>query len=403
MTTVYCIDVRAAVNLDDSLRALEMADAAMIGGARFNLGYADGSSIRLSPNDTPESIISTANLDKVINPLIAARARCLLIIGTDAPKWTAWKTATGGTWGGEVNRPPPEAWPYWCIDVQFVVNYVREAYRAAGLDPDLYVWFQLCNEPAVGGAGAPYASLNPTSYAEPYDSLASGELDGPYDGLGSWSSGFERNLGDQLAYLVQHVDFRGSPVVGIAHETETGTAWNNERASLYQVADHIPYLTHRAMNDYHGLAFAEALHEDSATARWVNLCWQELAELDAAYEAVVPGSSALPVVLSEIGITMDQLSFGSSTLAGYGHFARGDRLRRIIEALAATGRFAMISIYVSRERSSLPDGSLYGLRTVDGVKTGAHRAIAQMCGSVPVAPYSKASGEFVAVMGDDVA
>ena len=398
MRTVVCTDIRAAVTLDSTLRTQELNLAGLMGGARFNLGYGDGSSIRTSPNDVPSSPLRWTNLDTIVNALVASRSVCCLLIGTDVPNWTAWKTAVGGSWGNEINRPPPEAWPQWALDIQEVVWRIRAAYASAGLDPDWYARFLISNEINKDGAGGPWLTAGPFTYASPFSDLEPGEIDGAEAGLSSWSGGFGRNVGAQLAYLVNNVNFGGSIVMGTSHETQTGTDFTNEKLSLYQIGESAAACDNLCLNHYVQWSWGYTLHPDKFASEYYDSGLTTRDELVAAYwtNAAVDVSGK-PCSWTECGATMDQLLFGTQALTKHGHYARGDYLRAFLELAVAKGDFDLVSLYVSRERSVVADGPLYGLMKSDGTYTGAYRAIAQMCGQTATTPpsgsYATASGE----------
>lgn len=399
----FCIDIRAAVTLAQQSRDAEIHMAVAIGGARYGLGFRDGSSIRRSPNDTPASARNFSNLDLIVDPLVAGRAISLVLIGTDMPTWAAYKTAVGGTWGSEPHRPPVEAWPHWAADAQACVDYIRAKYSDAGLDPDEYAWFQIANEVNQGGSGGPWATTDPFTYAPPYDNLDPGEFDGPGAGLNGWDADYPRNVGDQLEYLVNNVDFRGSPVVGVAHETQTGTDFTNEKASLPQLAGHFHGLTHLAMNDYHGLTLAESLSKRQFARAWVRLCQTERAELLAAYvDAGLVEATGMPWVLSEVGINLSQCNFGSAPLDKHGHFARGEYLRRILVELFRDGRFELISLYVSRSRTDGESATAtYALADFAAAYFGSWRAIGNMHGLESDAPPAVSTSEDYVSVSDE--
>lgn len=400
----FAIDVRAAVTLAAPARAAEMQMATAIGGARYGLGFRDGTSIRRSAtNDTPESTPNFTNLDAIVDPLVAAGALSLVLIGTSVPTWTAYKNYTGGTWGPEPNRPPVEAWPYWVADVQLCVDYIRRKYELAGLDPNVNCWFQIANEVNAGGSGGPWTSSDPWVFTPPYDNLDPGEFDGPNAGLNGWDAGYARNVGDQLQYLVENVDFRGSPVVGVAHETQTGTDFENEKASLSQLAGHFPALTHLAMNDYHTLPLVASLSKKQFAKAWTVKNKAERASLIAAYVAAgMTDAETKPWVLSEVGLNMNQCNFGTAPFGSFGHFARGQYLRSILREMFKDGRYELISIYVSHARSASEDPKeSYAFANFGAAYYGAWKEIGRMHGAPSTSPpsmstsqeYLKESGE----------
>lgn len=398
--TRFCIDIRAAVTLTQSLRDAEIEMALAIGGARYGLGFRDGSSIRRSPNDTPASERNFSNLDLIVDPLVAGRAISLVLIGTDMPTWAAYKTAVGGTWGSEPHRPPVEAWPHWAADAQACVDYIRAKYSDAGLDPDEYAWFQIANEVNQGGSGGPWATTDPFTYAPPYDNLDPGEFDGPGAGLNGWDAAYPRNVGDQLEYLVNNVDFRGSPVVGVAHETQTGTDFENEKASVGQIVAHAPALTHLAMNEYHGLPLWYSLSKRRFAREWVVRAESARRELLAAYvSAGFAGATSLPWVMSEVGLNLSQANFGTAPFGGHGHFARGQFVRELIEQLAP--RWGLVSVYVSRARDAETDAATYAMANVGAEFLGAWRAIGRFSGFASDSPpASSTSGSYVTSSGE---
>lgn len=402
--TVVCADIRAAVTLDAGLRAQELAFAAQMGGARWGLAHYDGSSIRTSPNDVPSSPLRWTNLDSIVNSLVASQTVSLMLIGTDIANWTAWKNVVGGSWGSEVNRPPPEAWVQWAIDVQAVVDRIRAAYTTAGLDPDWYARFQISNEINKDGAGGPWVTAGPFTYAAPFSTLLAGEIDGASAGIAgsSWTTGNARNAGEQLAYLVANVNFHGSIVVGTAHETQTGTDYDNERLSLAQIEASAEACTNMGMNHYYQWQWADSLHPDVWAQKFLDSGLTTRDELIAAYGvAGVSGMGSKACSWTEFGATMGQLKFGSDVLVKYGHFARGDYIRAFIERAVACGEFDLISLYASRERSVVADSALYGVMKSDGTYTGTYRALGRMAGDAALSPpsgsYATASGETVGI------
>lgn len=347
-------------------------------------------------------MIDWTYIDTIVDALVAGQAVSVMLIGTDVPNWTAWKTAVGGSWGNEVNRPPVESWVYWAVDIQATVDYIRNKYAEAGLDPDWYARFQISNEINKDGAGGPYVTSGPFTYASPYSNLLAGEIDGASAGIAgsSWTAGNARNVGAQLAYLVAHVDFRGSIVIGTAHETQDGTDFTNERLSLGQIAASATACTNMGMNRYYSWQWADTLHPDNYAKVYLEQCKYAKTALVTAYtNAGVSGMGSKPCSLTEFGATMAQLKFGSDVLTTYGHYARGDYLRAFIELAVASGEFDLISLYVSRERSVVADSALYGVMKSDGTYTGAYRALARMSGSTATTPpsgaYATASGETI--------
>lgn len=403
------LDCRAAVTLDSTLRQQEIDAACGVGkGARFGLGSYDGSSIRRGPNDTPASAYNWSNLEAITDRLIAANdltgnsrpGYSLLVIGTDAPNWTAYKNAVGGTWGNEANRPPPESWPYWAADAQAAVDHVIAEYEAAGLDPLEYCMFQLGNEVGVGGAGGPWATAGPFVYEAPYDSLDEGEHDYP----GNVSS--RRNVADQLAYLVSNVDFRGCRVIGIAHETDRDSiAFTNELASFIGLSAHFPAVNRPALNHYINVQNGWTLVERS---RFVTKYYDSILycrdAIAVAAETAVPGLgwADLPWALTEFGGTLTKCGMNGSAMPQYGHGKRGEFLARIAEKLLQSGEFEIISFYATRERSVVTDANLFGLMKSDGTYSLAYRGMAERFSSAnadspPSGSYTTATGETAGV------
>lgn len=399
------MDCRAAVTLDTALRQQEIDAACGIGrGARFGLGSYDGSSIRRSPNDTPASSYNWSNFEDITDRLIAATdlnsvarpGHALLVIGTDAPNWTAYKNAVGGTWGAEATRPPPEAWPYWAADAQAAVDHVIAKYQAAGLDPQKYCMFQLANEVGVGGAGGPWTTAGPFTYSAPYDALDEGEHDCP----GNVSD--RRNVADQLAYLASNVNFRGCRVIGLAHETDRDSiAFTNELASFIGLSAHFPIVNRPALNHYINVQNGWTLVERS---RFVTKYYDSILfcrdAIAVAAETAVPGLgwANLPWALTEFGGTLTKCGMNGSAMPQYGHGKRGEFLAQIAEKLLQSGEFEIISFYATRERSVVTDANLFGLMKSDGTYSLAYKGMVGRFTSAdpdtpPSGSYSTATGE----------
>lgn len=399
------MDCRAAVTLDTALRQQEIDAACGIGrGARFGLGSYDGSSIRRSPNDTPASSYNWSNFEDITDRLIAATdlnsvarpGHALLVIGTDAPNWTAYKNAVGGTWGAEATRPPPEAWPYWAADAQAAVDHMIADYEAAGLDPLEYCVFQLANEVGVGGSGGPWTTAGPFTYSAPYDALDEGEHDCP----GNVSD--RRNVADQLAYLASNVNFRGCRVIGLAHETDRDSiAFTNELASFIGLSAHFPIVNRPALNHYINVQNGWTLVERS---RFVTKYYDSILfcrdAIAVAAETAVPGLgwANLPWALTEFGGTLTKCGMNGSAMPQYGHGKRGEFLAQIAEKLLQSGEFEIISFYATRERSVVTDANLFGLMKSDGTYSLAYKGMVGRFTSAdpdtpPSGSYSTATGE----------
>lgn len=403
--SMMLMDCRAAVTLDTALRQQEIDAACGIGrGARFGLGSYDGSSIRRSPNDTPASSYNWSNFEDITDRLIAATdlnsvarpGHALLVIGTDAPNWTAYKNAVGGTWGAEATRPPPEAWPYWAADAQAAVDHMIADYEAAGLDPLEYCVFQLANEVGVGGAGGPWTTAGPFTYSAPYDALDEGEHDYP----GNVND--RRNVADQLAYLASNVNFRGCRVIGLAHETDRDSiAFTNELASFIGLSAHFPIVNRPALNHYINVQNGWTLVERS---RFVTKYYDSILfcrdAIAVAAETAVPGLgwANLPWALTEFGGTLTKCGMNGSAMPQYGHGKRGEFLAQIAEKLLQSGEFEIISFYATRERSVVTDANLFGLMKSDGTYSLAYKGmVGRFTSADPDTPlsgsYSTATGE----------
>ena len=399
------MDCRAAVTLDTTLRAQEIGAACGIGrGARFGLGSYDGSSIRRSPNDTPASAYNWSNLEDITDRLIAGTdldgndrpGHCLMVIGTDAPNWTTYKNAVGGTWGTEPNRPAPESWVHWAADAQAAVDHIIADYEAAGLDPTEYCLFQIANEAGIGGAGGPWKSTGPYAYDPPYSGLGEGE----HDSAANISD--RRNVCDQLVYLVSNVNFRGCRVLGVAHETDTDSvAFVNELSSIVDLAPHLPIINRPALNHYINVQSGWSLCESSrfVTKYYDSIMYCKTA-LAAEVENVIPGLGwdALPWALTEFGGTLTKCGMNGSAMPQFGHAKRGEFLARLAERLLQSGEFEIISFYATRERSVVTDANLFGLMKSDGTYTLAYREMAEHftgtdASSPPSGSYSTATGE----------
>lgn len=403
--SMMLMDCRAAVTLDTALRQQEIDAACGIGkGARFGLGSYDGSSIRRSPNDTPASSYNWSNFEDITDRLIAATdlnsvarpGHALLVIGTDAPNWATYKTAVGGTWGAEANRPPPEAWEHWVDDAQAAIDHMIADYEAAGLDPQEYCLFQVANEVGIGGAGGPWATAGPFTYSPPYDGLGEGE----HDSAGNISD--RRNVCDQLAYLVSNVNFRGCRVLGVAHETDRDSvAFINELSALVDLAPHLPIINRPAMNHYinvqNGWTLAERKRFVTTYYDSILYCKDAIA---AEVENVIPGLGwdALPWALTEFGGTLTKCGMNGSAMPQYGHSKRGEFIADLAERLLSSGEFEIISFYATRERSVVTDANLFGLMKSDGTYSMAYREMARPfttadVSSPPSGSYSTATGE----------
>lgn len=399
------MDCRAAVTLDTTLRAQEIGAACGIGrGARFGLGSYDGSSIRRSPNDTPASAYNWSNLEDITDRLIAGTdldgndrpGHCLMVIGTDAPNWTTYKNAVGGTWGTEPNRPAPESWVHWAADAQAAVDHIIADYEAAGLDPTEYCLFQIANEVGIGGAGGPWKSTGPYAYDPPYSGLGEGE----HDSAANISD--RRNVCDQLVYLVSNVNFRGCRVLGVAHETDRDSvAFINELSALVDLAPHLPIINRPALNHYinvqNGWTLAERKRFVTTYYDSILYCKDAIA---AEVENVIPGLGwdALPWALTEFGGTLTKCGMNGSAMPQFGHAKRGEFLARLAERLLQSGEFEIISFYATRERSVVTDANLFGLIKEDGTYSMAYREMARPfttadVSSPPSGSYSTSSGE----------
>lgn len=404
------LDCRAAVTLSTGLRQQEIDAACGIGyGARFGLGSYDGSSIRRGPNDTPASSYNWSNLDDITDRLIAATdlegnerpGYSLLIIGTDAPNWTAYKNAVGGTWGNEANRPPPEAWSYWAADAQAAVDHVIAEYEAAGLDPLEYCLFQIANEVDIGGAGGPWATAGPFVYEGAYSTLYnSGAGDGKHDGPSNL--GDRRNVADQLAYLVSNVNFRGCRVLGVAHESAIGdVAFTNEVETMDQIVAHLPAVNRPAMNFYVNVSNGWTLAERGRFVKYYyDLLMTARDTIAARIETLLPGIgwADMPWALTEFGGTLTKCGMNGSAMPQFGHAKRGEYIAALAERLLNSGAWEIISLYATRERSVVTDANLFGLMKSDGTYSLAYRSVVKRLTGLPATDppsgsYSTATGE----------
>lgn len=399
------MDVRACVTLATGLRQQEIDCACQLAsGARFSLGSYDGSGMRISPNDTPASVVSWTNFDDVVDRVIAHQGISLLIIGTDTPNWAAWRTATGGDWDPgadgrlEPNRPPPEAWRYWAADAQLAIDRLISKYQTAGLDPLYYCRFQIANEIGLGGAGGPWSSSGPYAYDAPYSGLS----DGDYDGPGTLND--RRNVSDQLAYLVSNVNFRGCRVIGAAHECDRDSAaFVNELGTTSELRSHLPIITCPALNHYTNASFFNVMGKAEYVAHYydsVMYCRQAIID---AVEGEIPGLhwDSLPWALTEFGGTFTKMKMNGVELPQFGFSKKGEYLAAVADRLLGSGYFEIVSLYSTRERSVVADSALFGLMKSDGTYTLAYKAFANRAGIVadtpPSGSYSTASGETAGV------
>ena len=394
------MDIRGCVTLATGLRQQEIDCACQVAsGARFTIGSYDGSGMRTSPNDTPASAVSWVNFDDVVDRVIAQEGISLLIIGTDAPNWAAWRTAVGGDWDPgsdgrlEPNRPPPEAWPYWAADAQLAIDRLILKYTSAGLDPLYYCRFQIANEVGKGGAGGPWSSTGPYGYDAPYSSLVEGEHDSP-GAVG------RRNVADQLTYLVNNVDFRGCRVIGIAHESDRDSvAFANELLSMNDLRGHLAAVTCPALNHYTNAHFWQVVHKRRYVEAYYDSVMYCRDAIIAAVESVMPGLGwdSLPWALTEFGGTLTKMKMGGAEWPQFGFAKKGEYLAAVADRLLGSGYFELISLYSTRERDAVADSALFGLMKVDGTYSIAYKHFARRAGidatSPPSGSYSTSTGE----------
>lgn len=130
-------------------------------GVRVNIGMSgEDYEHDIAAGDAPDTNPNLTNLEYVVRRIAACGLKLLLGLGGDGPPMSEefWVILAGGTWL-DVKRPPLTA----SLDFvsatrslkQKVIDKVDEIYRSFGLSPYDYVFLELYNEGAIGGAGAP--------------------------------------------------------------------------------------------------------------------------------------------------------------------------------------------------------------------------------------------------------
>lgn len=381
MVARHSVDIKSPVTLDSSLRNAELEIARLFGGAAFTLSPSDGSGIRRT-DDIPSSGRVWTLFDTIVDYLVAQRLNCCLVIGMDTPNWANWKAATGGSWGSEKNRPPPEAWPYWVADAQAARDRMVSKYETAGLVPSRYCAVQTAREVCKGSPGGPWVTSGPFAYSAPYSSLADGTWDQASDIGGSG-----RNLHAQLAYFHSNFNRGDLALIGPSVESQDLT---QERAT-------IPNGTWLASPDYWALDCYPIIDWSRA---WtivgsVNACYDDIMTTVALIRSSVSAWATKPCCLMEYGGTNSKLRLASRQNAKYSHARRGEILSRLQDRLHSSGEFGWLNFYVARERDAgVAEADIYALMDSTGAANYAYRVFnrKKLSSGEPTAP----SGGYVA-------
>jgi hypothetical protein len=383
------MDIRACVTLDSALRTAEIDMAKFMGGARFSLGLGDGSSMR--QNTTLAAAYVWTNVDAVIDPLVAAARPCIIILGTDFPKGAQIASDLGVSTWVEINRPREAAWPYWRADHAALIAYVKAKYLAAGLNPADYVFIQMANEPNKGGAGGPWNASGNGNYSAPFAAMALGT----YDRASDLTADTGRNLHAQLNYMAANLDKSGLLFLGPSIETQASD-FAVELATIVN-GDWLSYVDIPAFNHYPLLTY----NQTGTHRAFVRAYYDSIMSVKAQIIAAVPSWASKPFALTEFGATMNMIRFGSGyPYSQFGHQRRWEYILALKDKLETCGEFAHISVYCTRERTSVADGSLYGAIKDDGTYTYGWRPFARRNGTSTASPpsgsYAGAASEVTA-------
>jgi hypothetical protein len=387
------VDIRAAVDLDATLRSQELEIAKFFGGASFVLGYNDGTSIRAT-NSTPSGSLVWTNFDAIVDNLVANRLNCLLTLGTDAPRWTEWKTAVGGTWGNEVNRPPSAAWSQQCTDFNAAIARLKSKYQAAGLDPLTYCAIQMAREPAKGGGNGPHNNTSSSSYDAPYSGLDNGTWETRSDLVVLSAVDPDRNLHAQLLYMTQNINRLGLPLLGPSVESHLGDGFTQELATIPN-GEWLSSVDVWSLDHYKTIDNLQATNiRTAATAIYdsINYCADQVI-------ASVTAWATKPIALVEYGGSCQQLQLlEAGLMLNYGHRRRGEILYHLRDKLRSCGRFQWLNFYVSRERTAATDVATFGIINSTGsynyaAKPFADGYTANGTAYSPTGGYVAASGE----------
>lgn len=384
------IDVRAAVALDQTLRDRELELAAMVGGARFGLGFYDGSSILRSPNDTIASSYTWTYFDEIVDAMFDVGGAVLCNGGTDFPRWATMRASLPGapaSWE-EPNRPPVVSWPYWMAAHNACM--LRMQNKVAASVRPVRAYFQICNEAGRGGAGGPWKDPGaPYTYNTQFNSLAEGQWEFASDCV----SPDGRGVMDMLEYwadnYVRQADVK---IVGPCLETDvTTSAFSAELSSLISNIDPglILAIDHPALNFYLG---SKSQYLTMSKSRYVDTYYDGvMSAIDDIHDALVAASKydyftteeqwdTRRWALTEMGSTLAKMNWTSTTLPGYGFFRKCEYDIAVMERLDSSGRFEVISNYVSRDRGAAEaESAQFGVMAYNGDYKSGWRAWAGPC------------------------
>lgn len=293
-----CIDIRALVTLDPALRQKELDAALLAGGARMGLGAYDGTSIRRSPNDTSATALNWSNFDDVINWLLERDLTIILVLGSDAPKWDAYRLSLPGppaAWV-EPNRPPAAAYASMLADHNAVM--ARLASLRGAIGSHSWIGVQPCQESGKGGAGGPWTTSNGV-YASPFDTISEGEWENETDAPGRSIMGFLEYWGDHAVVP------EGIHVILPSFECDL-SGWEDGTSSfgweLATLGDNIPEslaekIDHPGFNMYVG---SESAYLTAALERYSEHYWGHCEIARAEITAISWGEHDYVAMLSQL-------------------------------------------------------------------------------------------------------